>query len=111
MLTTSDESIYTYMDVATTEAMIVGLYSGHERREAGQPMGVAQTLHAYSWSGKFIGEWRLDQPLDAIVIAPEGRYLLGLRGTPERTDVLRFDITDVLESARRVTSRQRQSRS
>lgn len=83
--TFSDESTYSYVDVAATAHRIVALYSGRERRRYPGRFGLGAELHVFTWDGRLVGIWHLPQAVQKIRIDPEESTLYTLRADPVPT--------------------------
>ncbi len=99
IFTLSDETRFSYVDVAVTDDLILGLFSGSEKREGGQSFGLGRQIHAFTWDGRPVGTWQLQDPLQQIEVDPATGTLYGLRWKPT-TSVVAIDIAPLLDAAR-----------
>lgn len=97
VFTLSDESRYSYLDVAVTDRDIVALYSGREMRKHRTSLGLGEQLHIFTWDGRLRGIWYLKEPLQQIALDPATHTLYGLRWKPSMA-VVAINIQQVLDS-------------
>lgn len=95
--TLHDETQWSYVDVVATKDLIVGLYAGNVRKKLRTSFGNGQQLHVFTWDGRLVGIWRLQQPLQMIEIDQTRKVLYGLRWKPT-TSVVAIDASPLFDS-------------
>ncbi len=82
-----------YVDAATTDDYIIGLYSGLAKGQV-RDAYMGRQIHFFDWSGEFLGGWRLDTPVIAIAVSEVDRTIYALRHDPVPA-VVAFDLPDL----------------
>lgn len=95
----NNDSVTAYVDLATTNDVVVALHSGRDERRFPGTSTLGDTLHVYAWDGRFFGIWRLNDAVSDIVVDESSRSLLALRRLPVSA-VVRIDLTNLLTEVR-----------
>jgi hypothetical protein len=95
VFTLSGETRYCYIDVIAARDGILALYAGRERRKYPGAAGVGAELHAFTWDGRFIGQWQLDEPIIRMAFDESRHALYGLRWP--RREVIRIDAARIFD--------------
>lgn len=74
---------FCYVDVAATATGFVALFAGRAYGEHPDDFAVAQQVHAFTWDGRLVGVWQLDEPVLYATTDPTGTKLLAYQATPE----------------------------
>jgi hypothetical protein len=87
-----------YLDVATNNNYIYGLFIGKHRSYLGQngsqKGGIIPKLHIWNWECQLVAEINLRKSISNIAIDQTGRYLLGI--SPYDSDkIYRYDLSSV----------------
>lgn len=85
-----------YVDVAATDRLVYGLYSGRERAEA-KRAHFGNELHVFAWDGTLLRTLSLDGEHPAIALGPGGRRLYALAWDPVPS-VVAYDLSAEAES-------------
>lgn len=74
----SPEASFAYIDVATNQDLIVGLYANRPFGVHG-PEGVfsANTIHVFDWAGRFHGRFKVAKDLTHVALDPASNRLYG----------------------------------
>ncbi len=92
-----------YVDVATTERRIFGLFSGRTRGEFPGRANFARDVHVFDWHGRLEGVIRLDVDVIAIAVDPNETRLFAARHDPAPA-ILRYELSGQLEAGTRLAS-------
>lgn len=79
VLAFNDDTAYSYVDIAASDSFIFALYSGRSMRDARTDFGSGAEIHAFTWDGRPVGRWALDESVDKITVSARGDTLYGLR--------------------------------
>lgn len=79
----SDEMVHGYVDVATTEKHVYGLFSGRTRKEHGGRSSYGEQVHVFDWDGKLQRVFRLDQDVIDIAVPEDEHTLYAVVPEPE----------------------------
>ena len=93
IMTTGFDRRLGYVDAATTDDYIVGLYSGLAHGQV-RDAYMGRQIHLFDWSGEFLGAWRLDTPVISIAVSEADRTIYALRHDPVPA-VVAFDLPDL----------------
>lgn len=92
-----------YIDVATTERRIFGLFSGRKRGDYPGRANFARDVHVFDWNGRLEGVIRLDQDAIAITVDSNERRLFAARHDPAPA-ILRYELPGELEMETKLAS-------
>lgn len=80
-----------YVGLASTNEHIYALFSGMLGSEGGANTFFGREVHVFDWSGKKVGQMKLDEIAAAIAVTPDGRQMFAIRHDPEPS-VVRYAI-------------------
>ena len=78
----TDDTRLAYLDVAASDDLIFGLFSGRRRGDSPDTASHGNEIHLFRWDGRFVGVWRLEEDVYRIDVDPTTGMLLGIRELP-----------------------------
>ena len=105
VFTLAPESAFTYLDVASTDRLILALYSGREKRTGSNNFGLGSQIQVFTWDGRPAGVWRLPVGVQRIRLDASGTTLYGLRWQPEPS-VVKWDLGPLLARGNQALARE-----
>lgn len=88
-----DDLRFGYVDVATTEARIYGLFSGRLRGDYPKSAWSAREVHVFDWAGRLETIIHLDSDAIAIAVDEQGDSLYAIRHDPLPA-IMRYELPD-----------------
>lgn len=88
-----------YIDLAGTDERLFGLFSGRSEEVFRNDAWLAEYVHEFDWTGRFLRALRLDQPVFDIAVDTARGALFAVATDPEPA-VLRYDLPPAAPGAR-----------
>ena len=89
----TEDSPLGYIDVATTDRFVFGLFSGRTEADFPGRFGYASDVHVFDWAGNLVDILRLDRDVSAIEVDTSRDRLFAIQHDPMPA-ILEFDLPE-----------------